>query len=632
MRLLQLEEDGGFSLVEFFGWYAPPYAILSHTWGPASEEVTFKDLIEGTGKSKPGYRKLTYCRKQTARDNLQYFWVDTCCIDKTSSAELSEAINSMWRWYKNSEVCYAYLIDVPEDTDLEGDDTPFTRSKWFTRGWTLQELLAPGEVVLFNTSWKALGTKRELAGKISTITGIDTHYLGSKSSNLKSASIAERMSWASARNTTREEDIAYCLLGIFDISMPLLYGEGSKAFQRLQEEIMKHSDDQSLFSWSPKSSWSQYARETDMLWYRYKEEISSLSSLLARSPAAFGGCHNVVRSVDASFAKPYSITNRGIQIEFPVIRIKGEMYARLNCRLADNIFRNVAIPILQYGSHDQYQRLYREPKTVPFNDWHRARVRPMYFRLTPETFGSRSEPKDNSCLIRDLPRGFKISQVFPPDAWSPMSKEINLKKETPLASSQRVLVLITSDTSLRFLFILEHRSRAFGDWIPEARVLPNSLCDDGDMATLSLIWQSRHIRCLPRTGLLDSGVIFFQTTPGLIPDKNLTVIDVVVTSNRHYSVYKYTEQVNWSLWSVHQLYRRLVRQLYDSLPTYDHALRIIAVLSAYLILVTRIIVSRLFPSFPARLGINVSSDVLMLVFLSRYGAGKWSRVSTAMAM
>ena len=143
MRLLKLEPEDGFSLVEVFGYDIPRYAILSHTWGPASEEVTFKDLIEGTGKEKPGYRKLTYCREQTVRDGLEYFWVDTCCIDKTSSAELSEAINSMWRWYVNSEVCYAYLTDVPEGTDLGGDDTTFTRSKWFTRGWTLQELLAP---------------------------------------------------------------------------------------------------------------------------------------------------------------------------------------------------------------------------------------------------------------------------------------------------------------------------------------------------------------------------------------------------------------------------------------------------------------------------------------------------------
>lgn len=625
MRLLQLQEDGGFSLVEFFGGDIPPYAILSHTWGPASEEVTFRDLIEGTGKSKPGYRKLTCCREQTERDNLQYFWVDTCCIDKTSSAELSEAINSMWRWYKDSEVCYAYLIDVPEDTDLEGDDTPFTRSKWFTRGWTLQELLAPGEVVLFNTSWQTIGTKRELASKISTITGIDTYYLGSGGDDLESASIAERMSWASARKTTREEDIAYCLLGIFDISMPLLYGEGSKAFQRLQEEIMKHSDDQSLFSWGLKSSWSQYARATNMppsdhelAWYIYKGMYSS--SLLARSPAAFGGCHNVVRSVDASFAKQYSITNRGIQIEFPVLKIEGKMYARLNCRLVDNVLEDVAIPVLRTDSHDQYQRFYGEPKTISITDWRRARTRPMYFRLTPEPFFSRSGRKDNSCVIRDLPRGFKISQVFPPDAWSPISKEINLEKETSYTSSQPVFVLITSETSLRFLFVLEHQSRkAFGDWIPEARVLPDSLCDDGDMATLSSNWQSRHMRCLPKAGLLDSGVIFFHSTPGLIPDKNLTVIDVVVTSNRHYPVLKVVEQVKWSLWSVHQLHRRLVRQLHDSVPTYDHALRIIALLSAYLILVTQIIASRFFhPSF-VQFGMNLSFDALFLVYLSVVG-------------
>lgn len=170
MRLLRLEDDGGFSLVEFFGSDIPRYAILSHTWGADHEEVTFKDLTEGKGESKPGYRKLTFCRNQAAIDNLQYFWVDTCCIDKSSSSELSEAINSMFSWYHESTICYAYLSDVVDEVshDAEnvdknsGEDTnsilpesakkarervygrgDWTHSRWFTRGWTLQELIAP---------------------------------------------------------------------------------------------------------------------------------------------------------------------------------------------------------------------------------------------------------------------------------------------------------------------------------------------------------------------------------------------------------------------------------------------------------------------------------------------------------
>ena len=147
MRLLRLEDNGGFSLVEYVGDHMPQYSILSHTWGADHEEVTFKDLTEGTGKNKAGYRKLAFCGKQAAKDGLQYFWVDTCCIDKTSSAELSEAINSMFSWYQRATVCYAYLVDV--DGSLSDSDDLYSQvkpSRWFTRGWTLQELLAPREL------------------------------------------------------------------------------------------------------------------------------------------------------------------------------------------------------------------------------------------------------------------------------------------------------------------------------------------------------------------------------------------------------------------------------------------------------------------------------------------------------
>jgi hypothetical protein len=112
MRLLRFEDDGEFSLVEYMGNHIPPYAILSHTWGADHEEVTFKDLADGTSRNKVGYRKLTFCGKQAGIDGLRFFWVDTCCIDKSSSAELSEAINSMFRWYHDASKCYVYLSDV----------------------------------------------------------------------------------------------------------------------------------------------------------------------------------------------------------------------------------------------------------------------------------------------------------------------------------------------------------------------------------------------------------------------------------------------------------------------------------------------------------------------------------------
>ena len=156
MRLLKLEDNGEFSLIEFVGNETPRYAILSHTWGADNEEATFKDLLEGTSKSKAGYEKIRFCKEQAANDGLQYFWVDTCCIDKSSSAELTEAINSMFRWYQDAAKCYVYLSDVLVSGSA-GDNqfshkwkVAFKKSRWFTRGWTLQELIAPASVEFFS--------------------------------------------------------------------------------------------------------------------------------------------------------------------------------------------------------------------------------------------------------------------------------------------------------------------------------------------------------------------------------------------------------------------------------------------------------------------------------------------------
>jgi hypothetical protein len=234
MRLLQIN-DGDFSLVEHVDGNIPRYAILSHTWGADHEEVTFKDVMKGTGKSKLGYRKLTFCAKQATQDGLHLFWVDTCCINKSSTAELSEAINSMYQWYLGATRCYVYLSDVTT-IGLSGTDLAFEKSRWFTRGWTLQELLAPKSVEFFSVEGDLLGDKGSLVQKITKITGISIEALQGRP--LEEFSIEERMSWAHGRQTKRKEDAAYALLGIFDIHMPLIYGEGeAKALKRLRKEI-----------------------------------------------------------------------------------------------------------------------------------------------------------------------------------------------------------------------------------------------------------------------------------------------------------------------------------------------------------------------------------------------------------
>src|SRR3569833_208308 len=238
MRLLEYT-DGRFVLTKELVRDLPQYAILSHTWGPDTEEVTFRDLVEDTGKDKIGYKKIEFCGKQTKRDGLRYFWVDTCCIDKSNNHELTTAINSMFRWYQNAARCYVYLSDI----STAGSSQPgfawepaFRVHRWFTRGWTLQELLAPALVEFFAPDGRRLGDKRSLEQQIHEITGIPVPALRAR--DLSQFGVDERFKWAATRQTTHEEDWAYCLLGIFGIFMPLIYGEGKEhAVRRLTREI-----------------------------------------------------------------------------------------------------------------------------------------------------------------------------------------------------------------------------------------------------------------------------------------------------------------------------------------------------------------------------------------------------------
>jgi WD40 repeat protein len=231
-----MTKDDNISYAEFAQANIPPYAILSHTWGV--DEVLLDDLASGAARSKAGYRKILFCGHQAARDDLRYFWVDTCCIDKRNLVELTRAINSMFRWYRNAAKCYVYMSDVTSATPSRQRtwERDFRRSRWFTRGWTLQELLAPTEVEFFSRHHLRLGDKESLCGLISQITSISE--LALQGHPLEQLPIPTRMAWAANRQTTEEEDGAYCLLGIFNIFMPLIYGEGKEnALRRLQREI-----------------------------------------------------------------------------------------------------------------------------------------------------------------------------------------------------------------------------------------------------------------------------------------------------------------------------------------------------------------------------------------------------------
>ncbi|KAI6135420.1 heterokaryon incompatibility protein-domain-containing protein, partial [Pisolithus croceorrhizus] len=234
------------------------YAILSHRWGAevGYEEMTGLMKMEGRKRDevrqRAGYQKIIESCKQAKKGGYEWLWIDTCCIDKRSSAELSEAINSMYRWYQNAQVCYAYLNDVEESTFPTEQDNKFDKSngwpEWFVRGWTLQELIAPKEVEFFNKDWVHIGDKWRLAPELERITGISRHVLTDGLSGI-GLSVAQIMSWAADRKTTRVEDRAYSLMGLFGVNMPMLYGEGKKAFQRLQLEIIHISNDHSIFAW-----------------------------------------------------------------------------------------------------------------------------------------------------------------------------------------------------------------------------------------------------------------------------------------------------------------------------------------------------------------------------------------------
>ena len=273
---------------EFYETRLPNYAILSHCWG--EKEVPYGEMRKGRAQEGPGLQKIKKACAMAMNRGHNWIWIDTCCIDKKSSAELSEAINSMFRWYANADECFTFLADVPSGSRLEG----LKHSRWFTRGWTLQELLAPRYMIFYDENWEVIGSKHMLTEALAEVTGIEQAYLKLRRP-VRFASIAQRMSWASARTTSRPEDMAYCLLGIFGVNMPLLYGEGAnKAFIRLQKEILAFSSDETIFAWA---------------------STESFSGVLATSANHFNDSSNIIRVDSAEDARaPLMMTNKGLSL------------------------------------------------------------------------------------------------------------------------------------------------------------------------------------------------------------------------------------------------------------------------------------------------------------------------------
>lgn len=338
------------------------YAILSHTWG--EDEVTFEEIrdlpaVKGqygyaAVKEKSGYAKINHACGQSMFYGLDYAWVDTCesctqnkledvgttnidscglgCIDKRSSAELSEAINSMFRWYAGAAICFAYLDDLDrESVDVPAIAKNFRHSRWFYRGWTLQELIAPKDVEFYGKNWYPIGDKESLLPGLSDVTGISAAVLKDRN-NLSRFSIAQRLSWAAMRQTTRIEDEAYCLLGIFDVNLPLLYGEGRKAYQRLQEEIIRASAtiDHSILAWTLPCEWIVPGR----VWSFDENTPVEAATLLSPSPRCFRDAHDII-SWGSPQAETFEITKTGLRITASIIHNPLSSFIRMILKRSD---------------------------------------------------------------------------------------------------------------------------------------------------------------------------------------------------------------------------------------------------------------------------------------------------------
>lgn len=325
----------------------PLYAVLSHRWG--DHEVSFHELTSGADATRlSGFNKIRDSARQAKQLGYDYIWIDTCCIDKTSSAELSEAINSMFSWYQSAGHCIVFLPDVQG-----ADSQDFAQSVWFTRGWTLQELLAPSRVNFYDRDWSPIGTRESLAEVIATATRIQMDVLQGR--QLHSIPACRKLSWASDRETTRPEDMAYSLMGILEVNMPLLYGEGTeKAFMRLQQTFISYSDDESIFAWTA----SEAEVEKRQLW-----------GLLAPSPRFFqkSGSYSLPRFRAWRQGRSTESTNRGLAVSLTLSPLKGDasktiFLAGLNCSHTDSEVdapSNAVTIILQKMSdfEDQYARI-----------------------------------------------------------------------------------------------------------------------------------------------------------------------------------------------------------------------------------------------------------------------------------
>ncbi|KAK4494325.1 hypothetical protein PRZ48_014623 [Zasmidium cellare] len=388
MRLINVQS---LELESYSEGTIPSYITLSHRWLDEKDEVKFEEYDDEREKYYQGqqvregfekiWRLCEFVRKGAFVDRkgkpVLWVWVDTCCIDKRSSSELSESINSMARYYWDAVLCVAYLADVPSG----GPDQTIWQSEWFTRGWCLQELLFPWEIVFCDKVWGMLGRKRDgwFQRQLSARTGIDEECLESRDTMLRQC-VAKKMSWASRRVTKRTEDLAYCLLGLFNIQMALLYGEGMNAFARLQEEIVRQTDDESVFAWTlPESMHKEGRDEPDRDFTRWTIRNSVLiesQSVFAPHPKYFGNCWRAHLAGNMK-RPPYRITNKGLEFQSQTWEVTNEnlgedkvTVVELNCGnvvdLGDGQWqdRSFLMVLGEMNTRGRFQRLELSPTKV----------------------------------------------------------------------------------------------------------------------------------------------------------------------------------------------------------------------------------------------------------------------------
>ena len=482
-------------LKQFIDSASVRYGIFSHTWG--EEEISFQDWkrVEADDpqaakiKLKAGYVKIIQTCHLAASRKLEYAWIDTCCIDKSSSAELSEAINSMFKWYRDSDMCFVYLADLQSTVGTHSFPDSIRRCRWFRRSWTLQELIAPKTTHFYDQDWNQIGEKSGMYDILTSITNIDTEVLAD-SSVLSVVPVGRRMSWAARRGATRVEDIAYSLMGIFDVTMPLLYGEGPKAFLRLQEEILQISSDLSLFAWEK----GTLARSHD--W------TVDYEGMFAESPAYFLESSSLRAQNAFAYAKAeMQVTNFGIRLEacFPNDRLDPS-HSDLDCDVDLNCCRKeegqlVWLSIALHKREQDYFR-FRRLKRSATRSGLISNARSMVYVAKVHTFNGLRDER----MLRVYQAYVKtamesplhhivLNDGIPLKCWDPKRQKFSFQRRSfwtgvvPITfhfnlhrdkSSVRIALICTNERSVRAGAYLEHnhdtsiRGALFREFDPES--------------------------------------------------------------------------------------------------------------------------------------------------------------------